>query len=398
MSSKATKRGGKTAKAAKQPIADKLRRTPARIANENEQQIEVPKKGRKRRENVQPVEAEIPQQREEQNQQAPKRKRNKRATQNEEQQADQPQPIPPVNEQQQPPQNPEPIPPGNQQPPVQMDTEEDSDNGEDARLPSSVTDQLIPEDQSEETLSDFKSRLMQIIKEVHEAARKRMERSQQKGEQDRMKSAKDHHFCEGDLVWLYCKQPGNKHKNKLDCPWKGPFRIVKLLEETNAELQTLGNRKLKQIVHVSRLKKFSAIRPTEDIELTTTDTFDFEKEENEEKVSPTKKEKKEHKQEAMNVSKDPTINELEVQEILGVGLLNGKLRYKVAWKNLEGFESWEIVDNMTNCQELIEEFHIKKGLICQKCKPPKRFTNKGAVRKHMQKEHKECEIVNKENR
>ncbi len=261
--------------------------------------------------------------------------------------------------------------------------------GEDARIPTSLSDQLVQVDDEEGNLSDFKSRLMQTIKEVHAVARKRMERSKQIQEQYKMQTAKEHQFVQGDLVWLYCKQPG-KHINKLELPWKGPFRIVTFQDETNAELQTLGSKKLKQIVHVSRLKKFSSTRPTEELQLADDDTFDFAKEEEEVKdIKAFKKEKKPPRPNSMATteSRDPTINELEVKDIVAVGTYYGQLRYKVAWKNLDGFETWEPVQNLTNCQQKVTEFHIRKGLWCPTCST--RFSNKGALHKHNAREHKE---------
>ena len=77
------------------------------------------------------------------------------------------------------------------------------------------------------------------------------------------------------LVWLYTKQKKKGLSLKLMHLWHGPYCIVELTSPVNVKLQTLNQKKMKQIVHVSRIQKYLAPdRPTEEPELLDSDDFD----------------------------------------------------------------------------------------------------------------------------
>ena len=60
-------------------------------------------------------------------------------------------------------------------------------------------------------------------------------------------------FHIGDLVWLYTQQKKKGLSLKLMHLWHGPYQIVELTSPVNVKLQTMNSKKMKQIVHVSRL-------------------------------------------------------------------------------------------------------------------------------------------------
>ena len=93
------------------------------------------------------------------------------------------------------------------------------------------------------------------------------------------KEQKPSEFQIGDLVWLYVHQKKKGLSLKLMHLWHGPYQIVELTSPVNAKLQTMNSRKMKQIVHVSRLRKYiTPVRPTEEPEWIEDDDFNWEQE------------------------------------------------------------------------------------------------------------------------
>ena len=68
-----------------------------------------------------------------------------------------------------------------------------------------------------------------------------------------------------------------KKKIQLKCYiTAGPFRIIGFENKVNVKLQSLGGRKMKQLIHIMRLKKYyTPKRSTEWLEVE--DDFDWQK-------------------------------------------------------------------------------------------------------------------------
>src|SRR5262249_23905342 len=143
-----------------------------------------------------------------------------------------------------------------------------------------------------ENVSESRKEMTEKMKEIWKEVREFNDRIRQNGEIVANQTKEKHSFKEGDLVWLYTKQRKKGLSPKLTHPWHGPFRIIQLTSPVNVRLQNLNRRKLKQVVHVGRLKKyFEPKRPVEDIEVEEEDRFDWEIEEMEEKKELEKKKK-----------------------------------------------------------------------------------------------------------
>ena len=61
-------------------------------------------------------------------------------------------------------------------------------------------------------------------------------------------------FNTGDWVWLYSPVVGRGGSHKLNCPWKGPYTVMKKISDVTYRVQNLQRRKDSQVVHFNRLK------------------------------------------------------------------------------------------------------------------------------------------------
>lgn len=85
----------------------------------------------------------------------------------------------------------------------------------------------------------------------------------------------------GDAVWLYTPAVKPGLSRKLTLKWRGPFRIAAAVSPVNYLLRSSTGRRLKQVVHVRRLRRVvqRAARPIGTVDLTEDDDFDPHQEE-----------------------------------------------------------------------------------------------------------------------
>jgi hypothetical protein len=169
-----------------------------------------------------------------------------------------------------------------------------------------------------------------------------------------------HPFKLGDLVWLYTKHVKKGLSPKLISPWHGPFRIIDLPFETNARLARLDGKPFKQLVHVTRLKKFnSPEKPRVRIHEDFKDNFMYDEEMEDVAGKYTKKRKSREEEED---------EEYVVEDILDMRCIDGKLEYLIKWFGYsKDLASWEPEKHTINCADKVRKIHQKKGLICSNC-------------------------------
>jgi hypothetical protein len=63
-------------------------------------------------------------------------------------------------------------------------------------------------------------------------------------------------FQIGDMVWLYVPRVRVGLSKSLGQFWTGPYYIIEQVSETNFKIRTWDNRKVPQVVHSNRLKRF----------------------------------------------------------------------------------------------------------------------------------------------
>ena len=61
-------------------------------------------------------------------------------------------------------------------------------------------------------------------------------------------------FEAGDWVWLYSPVVSRGGSRKFNCPWKGPYTVIKQISDITYRVQHQQRRKDRQIVHFNRLK------------------------------------------------------------------------------------------------------------------------------------------------
>ncbi|GBM60819.1 hypothetical protein AVEN_66777-1 [Araneus ventricosus] len=69
--------------------------------------------------------------------------------------------------------------------------------------------------------------------------------------------ATDHHFKEGDLVWMYNPKRQRGPSPKLQQNWEGPYTVVKKLNDVVYRVQRSPNAKPK-VIHINRLAPYRA--------------------------------------------------------------------------------------------------------------------------------------------
>ena len=118
-----------------------------------------------------------------------------------------------------------------------------------------------PEDEIENE-SCYAFDLAEKIEEVHELARKNIEFSS--GVQKRAYDHKvqQNSYGVGDLVWFYEPRRKKGKNKKLSRPWKGPYVIIKKLNDFIFRIQ-LNPKTKPKVVHHDRLKPYNGEdRPT----------------------------------------------------------------------------------------------------------------------------------------
>ncbi len=112
-----------------------------------------------------------------------------------------------------------------------------------------------PDGEHAEQVSSYAHELQQKLEQVHEFARSRL-----KIASDRMKLHYDSHqegyrLEPGDPVWLHNQQRKTGVTTKLVRPWKGPYKVVKRINDLVYRIK-LGPRAKLRVVHRNRLWKY----------------------------------------------------------------------------------------------------------------------------------------------
>ncbi|GBN69862.1 hypothetical protein AVEN_94003-1 [Araneus ventricosus] len=69
--------------------------------------------------------------------------------------------------------------------------------------------------------------------------------------------ATDHHIKEGDIVWMYNPKRRRGLSPKLQQNWKGPYTVLKKLNDVVCRVQRSPNAKPK-VIHINRLAPYRA--------------------------------------------------------------------------------------------------------------------------------------------
>jgi hypothetical protein len=136
----------------------------------------------------------------------------------------------------------------------------------------------------------------------------------------------------GDKVWLYIIPQTNKKKGvhkKLCFPWQRSYVVLAQVTPNIVKLKMAQGNRVKQKVHVNRLKQYheqGAERPSEEPKLDEEDTFDYELEKVVDQSTLGKKEA-------------PPEDEQPIFKIVAYRIMNVNLQYQVEWE--DGDKTWQ---------------------------------------------------------
>ncbi len=316
--------------------------------------------------------------------------------------------------------------------------------GRDPRIPSGLMDHLDDDDPMQDSYQEYNWKMRLALERIYAPARRNMDLAKMNREKMRLKNAMEHNFKAEDLVWLYIPHKEKGLSSKLSHPWQGPFRIVEFVNPVNVKLASIGSVKVEQVVHVKRLKPYTAKQKpnsNQTISLDADDNFDFDKEDP--KVTDTAgsitkeirlkaKQRRQTKKKPTIINEDanqsdkaiianndnlidhinpnsPMVIDKPSQEITGssgkelsemsfevvklhdLRVRNHTLEYLVEFKD-NPVPHWEPEDAL-NCPELQKKLHASRGTWCPIC--DKLTVHKSQLKEHMRLVHKKNADLNK---
>ena len=108
--------------------------------------------------------------------------------------------------------------------------------------------------QEEVPTNEYARNLKQSLEEAYAMVRTRLsvQHERRKAIYDQKIHGKP--YEKGDLVWLHSPAVGRGLSRKLHHVWKGPFRVLEHISDSDYRIKRLGRSKPAQIVHFDRLK------------------------------------------------------------------------------------------------------------------------------------------------
>jgi hypothetical protein len=221
--------------------------------------------------------------------------------------------------------------------------------GRDPILPIDIKMKTI--DSEKITIEEYKKQMMENFEKIYKEVKYYNELTKQKKENEVDKRKKDNEkqFQVGDLVWMHHRKRKKGLSTKLMKHWQGPYRITQIISPTNVEIKGTTGGKGSKIVHISKLKKFY-LREGSGI-----------------------KDQKENR-EISQKEKESQL-EYEVERIIKRRKTEKGNEYLVKWKGYDDNQNtWEPEENLTHCQEKVDEFlkNDKKMSLKRKIKESKK--------------------------
>jgi hypothetical protein len=110
--------------------------------------------------------------------------------------------------------------------------------------------------QAEINPTNYPHWLRNVLNKIHEEVRQ-----YSKDSALRMKSYYDIHstvnpYKKNDLVWFYNRKRIKGRNPKLDTPWEGPYKIVKIINDCVACIQMTTAPFIRRIVHLDKLAAY----------------------------------------------------------------------------------------------------------------------------------------------
>ncbi|GBO02529.1 hypothetical protein AVEN_224900-1 [Araneus ventricosus] len=106
--------------------------------------------------------------------------------------------------------------------------------------------------------NEYLNNLEARLESVHAFARERIKLASERMKTRYDSGATDHHFKDGDKVWMYNPKRRRGLSPKLQQNWEGPYTLVKKLNDVIYRVQRTPNAKPK-VIHINRLTLYRAI-------------------------------------------------------------------------------------------------------------------------------------------
>ncbi|GBN23169.1 hypothetical protein AVEN_217546-1 [Araneus ventricosus] len=103
--------------------------------------------------------------------------------------------------------------------------------------------------------NEYMKNLEARLESVHAFARGRIKLASIQMKTRYVSRATDHHFEEGDLVWMYNPKQRRGLSPKLQQNWERPYTVVKKLNDVVYRVQRSPNAKPK-VIHINRLAPY----------------------------------------------------------------------------------------------------------------------------------------------
>lgn len=176
--------------------------------------------------------------------------------------------------------------------------------------------------------------MFKSIRQSTEQAIENLKKAQETQSLYANKKRRDEQFKVGEKVYLSTENlPIVSGVSKLNPKYIGPFEVIKIINSVAVRLQLPPTMNIVNSFHVSRLKKVNTSQLFPDRSTIT-------------------------RSEPIIVNgNDSSLNEWEVESIVGKRVNHRRVEYLVKWKNC-GIEenSWEPVSNLTNSTERVRQF------------------------------------------
>ena len=117
-----------------------------------------------------------------------------------------------------------------------------------------------PEGESPQLSTAYAERLLENLEDVHRFARKHLQQASDKMKERYDSSSQGRTLERGDAVWLFNPQRKKGVTPKLMRNWKGPYTVVKRINDVVYRIQ-LGPRTKPKVVHRNRLWEYSGESP-----------------------------------------------------------------------------------------------------------------------------------------
>ena len=127
---------------------------------------------------------------------------------------------------------------------------------------------------SGETLSEYVAHLRKHLEVAYRTAWENLRRGQKCQKEQYDRKATGGRYTEGNLVWLYFPAVPKGRSRKLHWPWKGPYRVVKVISDViywirlvSASERGQPNRRHRPhlVVHFNQLKPCHLQKTAEDV-------------------------------------------------------------------------------------------------------------------------------------